>query len=136
MQALFAITPTAYEVPADGLIPLSQIARRISPAIVLDSNSITIPGGECKTAYYQVSGTVTFTAPTADDVSIELRKDGVAVPGIVSSASVTTVNTQLVTLPIEGIVKVDKGTLSVLTIVNTGVAISLVNCALSVVRIY
>ena len=128
---LFAITPTASSVLENGTIPLAQIARRVSPRIELGSDSITA----YQVGYYKVSGTITFTVPTAGVATIELRKNGTPVAGITSSASVTTATTEVTTLPIEGIVRVLCGETAVLTLVNTGVAIDITNVALIVEKV-
>lgn len=129
--AIFAITPTAASVLSGGIVPLAQPARRISPRLQLGSDSITIatPG------YYRVSGTVTLTVPVAGVVSLQLQKNGQNIPGIVSAESVTTATTQVVTIPIGGIIRVMCGETAVITLVNTGVAIDTSNVALSIERI-
>ena len=136
MQALFVITPTAADVTEGGTIPLGQTARRVSTEIQLSSDSIQARGNECRGSYFKVSGTVTFTAPAAGLVTIALRKNGADLAGIVSSASVTTATTQVTTLPIDGIVRLDRGETGVFTLVNEGVAINVSNVSLSFVRIF
>ena len=136
MQSLFAITPTTSDVVAGGTIPLEQPARRISPVIQLSSNSITIPGGQCRAGYYKVSGTVTLSSSATGVAQIELHKNGAAFPGIVAQGSIDTATTQVITLPIEGIVRVEQDEIAVLTLVNAGIAITVSNVALVVERIY
>ena len=136
MQSLFVISPTVAEVPALGIIPLNQTARRVSQEIQLSSNSIQAVGNPCRGSYFKVSGTVTFTAPAAGVVELGLYQNGVKVAGIESSASVTTTTTQVITLPIDGIVRLDKNETGVFTLVNEGVAITVSNVALSFERIF
>ena len=136
MQALFAITSTVAAVSAGGTIPLDQTSRRVTPEIELSSNSVQAVGNDCRGTYFKVSGTITFTAPSTGDVVISLRKNGVAVPGIITSATVATANTQTITIPIDGIVRVDRGETGVFTLVNEGIAISITNVALSFLRIF
>ena len=129
--AIFAITPTPASVIAGATLPLAQTARRISPRLILGSDSVTAsaPG------YYKVSATVTFTAPAAGVAQIQLHKNGVAVPGITSSESVVTATTEVHTLALEGIVRVMCGETAILTLVNAGIAIDTSNIALSIERI-
>lgn len=129
--AIFAITPTPASVIAGATLPLAQTARRISPRLILGSDSVTasVPG------YYKVSATVTFTAPAAGIVEIQLHKNGVAVPGITASETITTATTEVRTISLEGIVRVMCGETAILTLVNAGVAIDTSNIALSIERI-
>ena len=127
---LYVTTTGTTAVAANGLIPFSTIARRRGCALDLENNSILLK----KPGYYKVSGTITFTAPAAGVVSIQAQKSGTAIPGLLTGATVTTAATQVITLPIEGIVRVlcCDGS-STLTLLNTGVAITLTNLSLDVV---
>ena len=129
--AIFAITPTPASVIAGATLPLAQTARRISPRLILGSDSVTasVPG------YYKVSATVTFTAPAAGIAEIQLHKNGVAVPGITASETITTATTEVRTISLEGIVRVMCGETAILTLVNAGIAIDTSNIALSIERI-
>lgn len=130
-SALFAITPTVSEVAAGGALPLTTVARRITPRITLgsDSANVAVPG------YYEVNATVTFTAAAAGDVTIALFQNGEAIPGITATETITTADTEVRTLALHGIVRVRCEPLA-LNLVNTSeVAITTTNVALSVVRI-
>jgi len=136
MQSLFVFTSTPASVLAGGIIPLEQPGRRVTPEIQLASNSVQAVGSPCRGSYFKVSGTVTFTAPVAGLAQIGLYQNGVLIPGIESSATVTTADTQTVTLPIDGIVRVDNNKTGVFTLVNIGVAIDIDNVSLSFVRLF
>ena len=126
---IYLVTPTLASILADGIIPLSTIARRRSYAIQQSNDSILLnaPG------YYKVSINITFTAPTAGDVTVELRQDGVAVPGATATETITTATTEVRTISFDAIVRVPCcGAPSTLTFVNTGVAISSSNIAVNV----
>lgn len=131
MSLIMAITNTAQSILAGGIVPLTTISRRKGQCINLNSNSITIT----KPGYYKVSGTVTFTASTAGDVSLELLKNDLAVSGITASGTVTTATTEINTLAIDGIIRVFCNETAVLTLVNTGVAIDTSNVELSIVEV-
>lgn len=126
---IMMITPTVQSVLANGIIELTTIARRTGQCIQSTSGSVTLN----KPGYYKVSGMVTFTVPVAGDVQIVLAKNGVAIPGITSSTTITTATTQIATLPIEGIVRVfcnEQG--ATISLINTGVEISASNVELDI----
>lgn len=130
-SALFAITPTVSEVAAGGALPLTTVARRITPRITLgsDSANVAVPG------YYELTATVTFTAAAAGDVTIAAYQNGEAIPGIVATETITTPTTETRTITLHGLVRVRCEPLSV-TLVNVSeVAITTTNIALSLVRI-
>lgn len=131
-SALFAITPTVADVAAGGAIPLTTVARRITPRIQLgsDSANVSVPG------YYEVTASVTFTAAAAGDVTIAAFQNGEAIPGIVATETVTTPETEVHTVTIHGIVRVRCQEPVSISLVNTGeIAITTTNVALSVIRI-
>jgi len=125
---LYAITPTNVTVISGATVPLSQIARRISPRLDIGSDSVMayLPG------YYKVHGTLTCTAEAAGNVTIQVHKNGVAVPGAVSSATITTPTTQVVTLPFDAVIRVLPEETAIITLVNEGVDITVSNLALTV----
>lgn len=130
-SALFAITPTTADVLAGGALPLTTVARRITPRIQLgsDSANIAVPG------YYEVTANVTFTAAEAGDVTIAAFQSGEAIPGITATETVTTADTEVHTVTLHGIVRVRCEPIAI-TLVNTSeVAITTTNVALSVIRI-
>ena len=126
---IFATTTSAASVLQNGVLPLVNISRRRGCACSLGSNSILLnaPG------YYKITGTVTFTAPVAGTITIQAQKNGVAVPGITASTTITTANTEVRSLAVSGVVRVfcNEGIAS-LTLVNTGLAINLSNVSLDV----
>jgi len=126
---IYMITPTVTDIASGSVLPLSTIARRRGRSITSETDSILLntPG------YYKVTATITFTAPAAGDVTIELRKDGIAVPGITASETITTATTEIRTVTLSGIVRIpcccDSASLS---LVNTGVAITTSNISIDV----
>jgi hypothetical protein len=126
---IFMISTASSSVLANGLIPLSTISRRRGCTFDTGTNSIILK----RPGYYKISGTITFTAPVAGLVNINTQKNGVSIPGITTSGTVTTATTEVNTLPIEGIVRVfcNDG-IATLTLVNTGVAITVSNVNLAI----
>jgi len=128
--SIFAITPTTAAVTAGGVLPLTTIARRQCGCVnQLGSDSIILE----RTGYYKVTATATFNAPAAGDVTINLTKDGVAVPGITATETITTADTEVRSIAVSGIVRVNCGSgAAVLQLVNAGVAINTSNISLDV----
>lgn len=130
-SALFAITPTTANVAAGGALPLTTVARRITPRIQLgsDSANVAVPG------YYELNATITFTADAAGDVTIAAYQNGEAIPGIIATETITTATTETRTIALSGLVRVRCEPIAI-TLVNVStVAITTSNIALSLVRV-
>lgn len=126
---IFMTTTTDAAVLANGIIPLTTIQRRRGRSVQNGTNSILLntPG------YYKITGSVTFTAPAAGVVNVQLQKNNVDVPGITAGETITTATTEVRTLNISGIVRVYcNEDIATLTLVNNGVAITIQNVALDV----
>lgn len=130
-SALFAITPTTATVTAGGALPLTTVARRITPRITLgsDSANVAVPG------YYELNATVTFSAPVAGAVTITAYQNGEAIPGITASETITTATTEARTIALHGIVRVRCEPISITLVNESAIAIATSNIALSLVRI-
>ena len=126
---IYLINTGASAVLANGIIPLPTIARRRSRCIQSDNSSIILnaPG------YYHVTATVTYTAPAAGNINISVLKNGVVVPGLTGGSTISTANTQVQQITINGIVRVGCGEgAAVLTLVNNGLAINTSNVSVDV----
>ena len=126
---IYMINNGASSVLANGIIPLTTIARRRCKCIQNDSNSIILNA----VGYYKVNATITLTAPEAGVVSVELQKNGTVIPGMVGSTTITTADTEVRQVVINGIVRVGccEGAVS-LTLANTGVSITTSNVSIDV----
>ena len=126
---IYVINNGASSVLANGVIPLTTIARRRGKCIQNDSNSIILnaPG------YYKVNVTVTLSAGAAGIVSIALQKNGITIPGMTGATTITTATTENRQVVINGIVRVNcyEGA-AALTLVNTGIAITTSNVSIDV----
>lgn len=123
----FMTTTTEQSVLANGIIPLTTIQHKYQTATLPVSNGIILT----KPGYYNVTGSVTVTAPAEGDVTISLQRNGVDVTGITATETISTADTEYRTLNISGIVRVgccDPN--ATLTIVNSGVAITVQNANL------
>ena len=126
---IYMINNGASSVLANGVIPLTTIARRRGKCIQNDSNSIVLnaPG------YYKVNVTVTLSAGAAGIASIALQKNGITIPGMTGATTITTATTENRQVVINGIVRVNcyEGA-AALTLVNTGIAITTSNVSIDV----
>lgn len=126
---IYVINNGASSVLANGVIPLTTIARRRGKCIQNDSNSIILnaPG------YYKVNVTVTLSAGAAGITSIALQKNGITIPGMTGATTITTATTENRQIVISGIVRVNcyEGA-AALTLVNTGIAITTSNVSIDV----
>ena len=126
---IYLVTPTTSTVAADGVLPLTTIVRRRSGAIQQSNDSILLGVA----GYYRVSVNATFTVPVAGVVSLEIRQNNIQIQGATASTTITTATTEVRSLSFDTIVRVSNGTTpSVLTIVNSGVAIDTSNIAINV----
>ena len=98
MSLIYMTNTTPVDVAAGGTLPIS-VARRTGCAIQNGDNSVILK----RPGYYTVNATVTFTGQTDGDVTIELQKNNVVVPGITSSVSVVT--DDIYTLNLTGIIR-------------------------------
>lgn len=122
-------TPTA--VAVGGAIPLGTIVRRYGCNCNLNGNGITLEGA----GYYDVEVSVVAMPDAAGTVTVQLLKDGVAVPGALASATVAAADTS-VTLAFPAAVRLgccSDG--SSLTLVLTGAASTVNNAAVQVTKL-
>ena len=122
-------TPTA--VAVNGIIPLGTIVRRYGCNCNLNGNGIAING----LGYYDVDVSVEAVPDAAGTVTVQLLKDGVAVPGATAAATVAAV-ANTVTLAFPATVRLGCcSTGSVLTLLLTGAASTVNNVAARVEKI-
>lgn len=126
---IYLITTTTNAVAANGIVPLQTIARRRGNVVEQSGNSIILnrPG------YYKINGSVTFSAPAAGTMTIKVQKNGTDIPGLTASTTITTANTEVRTLNINGVIRVVCGeSAASITLINSGLAISETNVSLDV----
>ena len=75
--ALYTVNATDQIVAAGGQISPGGIIRRFGCNADIVGGNITLNGS----GYYEVSAQITLTGTTAGNTTIELLKDGVAIPG-------------------------------------------------------
>lgn len=130
MSVLYAINTASTTVEAGSVIPCN-VSKRKGCSVIEADNMILLrtPG------YYVVTATVTFSAAEAGDVVLSLRKNGVAVPGITATETITTADTEVRTVTLQGVVKVlcYEG-MPILTLVNAsdGIDITVTNVSVTI----
>ena len=130
MSLIYMTTTTPVDVASGGQIPFS-VTRRTGCAIQNGDNSIILK----KPGYYSINATVTFAADAAGDVTVELQKNNVAIPGMTASVTAVTPDTDLYTLNITGILRVFCYEVdNILTLVNnSSVALTVSNVSIQVI---
>lgn len=128
--AIYTANTASQTVGVNTAVNLGTIQRRFGCALNSGATSISIN----KSGYYAVTAVVTFTAPAAGDAALSLHQNGAQVPGATISDTVTTATTEQNTMTLTAIVRSITGN-DTLTLVNTGVAITPSNVAVSVVKL-
>ena len=133
-------------VLADGIIALGDVYRRYcrknrcgtrvydntSTGVTLNWNGI-----------YRVTATLIGTGTEAGDVTVQLFSNGIAVPGAISTETITTPDTEFRTFVIEKFILINNAEVlgcnstlaQTLTLENTGVGATFTNVTFDVVKV-
>ena len=132
--SIYAGTTTTTAVTANATLPLITILRRpCNNVLGLAGNNITL--NDRGTQYYKVEIDATFTAPAAGVVILNLQQNGVNVAGATASTTITTADTEVRSLTITALVKtVGCCNIDTLSVINSGVAISLSNYTVTITK--
>jgi hypothetical protein len=138
---ILAGSNTSASVPVGAIVPLTTTIKRfnrcgansevdrVASAISIDAN--------CKGSdpRYNVDVMVTFAGASAGNGIISVYQNGIAIPFANATGTITTATSQYITVTIPTSIKVDKGTETALTIVNTGaIGITVINTSIRVVE--
>lgn len=128
-------TTTSTSVLANAAIPFNTIVRRRGRDIGQSGTAVAI--SDCGSNFYLVNVTVTFTAPAAGTVTVALQQNGAAVVGGTASTTVATATTEVRSLSFAAIVRTfnSQNIIDTLTLLNSGVAITVSNAAMTVVKL-
>lgn len=133
-------------VDVDGLINLGQVYRRYCKknncgvkTFDFTTNSVTLN----QSGVYHITATLVGTGTAAGDVTVQLYDNAVAIPGAISTQTITTADTELRTFVIDYFVLVDNACVlgnattvaESLTLVNTGVAASFTSVIFNVEKV-
>lgn len=137
---------TTQTVPINGIINLGTVYRKNCkrtrsglPTYVTNGSSVTLNG----TGFYHITATAVGSGTAAGVLTAQLYENGVAIPGAISSSTITTANTELRTLVIDYYIKVDNecvlGNWTVvpktLTLVGSGVEGSYTNVLFNIDKV-
>lgn len=128
---IYTANTTPQTVAVGGSVNLGSIKRRTGCALSMSGDTITMH----KSGYYDVSVGITAVPSETGTVTATLYQDGVAYPGATVSATVAATDTS-VALPIPAVAVRLCGECctSNLTVVISGVAVSVTNVAVKVVK--
>lgn len=128
--AIYTANTASQSLAVNGITQLGTIQRRFGCALNAGSSSVSIS----KCGYYLVNAIITYTAPAAGVAAVSLQQNGVQVPGATVADTVTTAVTEQNTVSLTAIVRSTSGN-DTLTFVNTGIAITPSNVAVTVVKL-
>lgn len=80
-------------------VPFGSVIRRFGRALRLDGGSILAAGS----GYFDVAASITLTPTAAGPITVQMRQDGTAVPGL--TATVTGAASSPITLPLNGLAR-------------------------------
>ena len=137
---------TSQDVLAGGLINLGQVDRRYCRKNTCGIRTFDFAGTSITlnhSGIYKITATATFTAPVAGDVTISLFENGVAIPGASATETITTATTESRSIALDYFVLVDSSCVlgvnttigKTITLVNTGVASTITNVVVDVVKV-
>lgn len=130
-STIYTVNSTANSVTPTNIIPIGNTVRRFGCNIAQDGNTITLKGR----GYYLINAAITLTPTAIGNVGVTMRKDGAAVTGASGVGSVSAVGNS-VTIPITAVVRnaCDCDS-SILSFVLDTTAATVVNIAVSVVKL-
>ena len=129
-SAIYTANTASQTLAVNAAAQLGTIQRRYGCALNAGSSSISIS----KCGYYLVNMTVTYTAPAAGVAAVSLQQNGTQVAGATVADTVTTAVTEQNTMSLTAIVRSTSGN-DTLTLINTGIAITPSNVAVTVVKL-
>ena len=123
-SAIMTSNTVSTPVAVNSVIPIGNIIRRFGNSVSAAGNAIFLNDR----GYYNIDITATFTAPVAGNATITIFQNGVAIPGATATVTVTTANTQFVTVSIPAIARVfDSCSANSITLVLTGIEATFTN---------
>ena len=82
-SAIYTVNSTGQVVTANSQIPFGSVIRRYGCNCKLDGTSIILEGG----GYYKVDSSLSIAPSAEGEITAQLYKDGVAVPGATATAT-------------------------------------------------
>ena len=103
---------TAQSVAVGGAIDLGAVYRKYVTKCSRGLNTFESSDENLTlqhSGFYKVTAVVTFTAPTAGDVTLQFAENGVPVLGATATETITTANTEFRTITLDYLFVVSKG---------------------------
>ena len=130
-QELYIATTTSTSVAAKGIVPFTTTVRRRGLDIQRGGGGAVIE--DCGSNYYDVDVSATFTAPVAGTVTFKLQQNGNDVIGATASTTITTPTTEVRSVSFPATIRTfNCGSIDTLTVVCSGVAVTLSNATMRV----
>ena len=130
-QELYIATTTPTSVVSGGIVPFTTTVRRRGLDIQRGGGGAVIE--DCGSNYYDVDVSVTFTAPVAGTVTFKLQQNGSDVTGATASTTITTATTETRSVSFPATIRTfNCGTIDTLTLVCSGVAVTVSNATMRV----
>jgi len=99
-SAIYTVNSVSQPYVANSQIPFGTVVRRFGRDCRLDGPSISLIGG----GYYDVNISLSIAPTAAGEITAQLYRDGVAVPGALATETASAAG-DLVTLPITCLVR-------------------------------
>lgn len=129
-SAIYTASTAPLAVVDGGNLPLGTTIRRFGQDITQDGDTIQL----CGCGYFDVVVTATLASTAAGPLTVTLLKDGVPVPGALSTMTVAGTSDQTV-LPLAAIVRNKCTCGSTLTVRVDGTGVTADNTAVTVVKL-
>lgn len=132
-SVLYLVNNTTQTVLENGtVVPGTVVHRNCQSQATLSGNSINIVG----TGYFNVDVSVTLAGSEAGNAVIQLYKDGAAVPGATGTQTITTASTEYRTISFSAEIlrQCACAGMTSITLVNTGIGVTITNVAIRVKR--
>lgn len=129
-SVLYTANTASQSLAVNAAAQIGTIQRRYGCAINSGASSVSIS----KPGYYLVSFSMTFTAPATGVAAVTMQQNGTQVFGATAADTVTTATTEQNTMNFTAVVRSTTGN-DTLTFVNTGIAITPSNIAVTVVKL-
>ncbi len=133
------------EVIENGIVNLGTVYRRYCRRIngnrtfEFDNSEIVLQ----QTGLYHITAVATASGAVAGDITLSLYENGLAIPGAISTETITTPDTEFRTLTIDYYVLVDSASVlgctstvqKAITLVNTGIEATYTNVVVNVDKV-
>ena len=136
---------TSQTVEANEIINLGSVYRKFcqrinnTPTFSFDGNDVSLQ----QSGMYHITATLTFSATAAGDVVVSLFENGLAVPGITATETITTATTEFRTVTLDYFALVDSACVlgniatvaKAISLVNTGIEATFTSVVMNIEKV-